>query len=355
MELRAAYSAQTPELKTLLAGSIARALAVYCVDEVVVFDDSPSLKSDSDDTPRDHFTGYDDPSYFLLHILSYLESPPFLRTRLFPIHPDLRHAGLLPSLDMPHHLRANEICPYREGISVKDDAEGQETEQQIGIGDAKAKKKKRKPKTHEGGNVEIETETTHLVDVGYPNPVRTAALVPLDNRVTVHFSDPNSPDTTATIVDPSDPRIEDGYYWGYTPRIASSISSVLTECPFPGGYDITLGTSERGKPLTQLRGLNPKSNPTDGIYLNGGVESETPSTSMIPPFQHLLVAFGGISGLEPAVGSDPVLREKDIETKELFDFWVDVCPGQGSRTIRTEEAIWIALAQLKEIVDANGY
>ena len=32
------------------------------------------------------------------------------------MHPDLRYAGMLPPLDAPHHLRAAEWGPYREGV-----------------------------------------------------------------------------------------------------------------------------------------------------------------------------------------------------------------------------------------------
>ena len=282
-----------------------------------------------------------------MHIFSYLESPPFLRTRLFPIHPDLKHAGLLPSLDMPHHLRANETCPYREGISVRNSSEAGKAEDCARNGEKKGKKKKRKKA--EEVDIEPDEETTHLVDVGFPSPIHVSTPIPLDNRVTVHFSDPDNIDSPATLVLPSDPRTTDGYYWGYFTRAASSISSILTECPFDGGYDVTLGTSERGVRLSQIRGsrIGPDS---ERDPPNGGGDGRT----TIPPFKHMLIAFGGVSGLETAVAADPVLKDKVIEAKQLFDFWVDVCPGQGSRTIRTEEAVWVALAQLKEIVEANG-
>merc|ERR1719357_812597 len=36
-------NAQTPELRTYLAGQVARALAVFCIDEVIVFDDEGKL------------------------------------------------------------------------------------------------------------------------------------------------------------------------------------------------------------------------------------------------------------------------------------------------------------------------
>lgn len=34
------------------------------------------------------------------------------------MHPDLRLAGALPPLDAPHHMRATEWAPYREGVVV---------------------------------------------------------------------------------------------------------------------------------------------------------------------------------------------------------------------------------------------
>lgn len=34
------------------------------------------------------------------------------------MHPDLRFAGLLNPLDMPHHMRATEAAPFREGVVV---------------------------------------------------------------------------------------------------------------------------------------------------------------------------------------------------------------------------------------------
>ena len=51
---------------------------------------------------------------------------------------------------------------------------------------------------------------------------------------------------------PSTPRTELGFAWGFTVREASSISKVLLDCPFEGGYDLTIGTSERGRDIAQL-------------------------------------------------------------------------------------------------------
>ena len=45
--------------------------------------------------------------------------PRYLRKALFPHHPDLKFAGLLNPLDCPHHMRAYEQYPFREGVIVK--------------------------------------------------------------------------------------------------------------------------------------------------------------------------------------------------------------------------------------------
>ena len=37
------------------------------------------------------------------------------------MHPDLKHVGTLPPLDAPHHMRATEWTPYREGVVVASD------------------------------------------------------------------------------------------------------------------------------------------------------------------------------------------------------------------------------------------
>ncbi|RMZ85926.1 hypothetical protein DV736_g6520, partial [Chaetothyriales sp. CBS 134916] len=176
-------NAKSHDQKTFLCGTIARALAVFCVDEV------------------QSYTGLSNPSHFLAHVLSYLETPPYLRKALFPMHANLRTAGTLPSLDLPSHVRGNEWSP-----------------------------------------------------------------------------------TT--------PREEDGFYWGYSVRVCASLSGVLTECPFDGGYDT-------------------------------------------------------------AAANDAELVDRGITARnvgDLFDYWVNLVPGQGSRTIRTEEAVWLGLMGLRGVM-----
>lgn len=298
-------NAKSHEQKTYLAGQIARALAVFCVDEVVIFDDEdPEVQRRRPAIAEHDYTAFSHPDHFLAHLLSYLETPPQLRKTLFPMHPNLRTAGTLPSLDMPHHLRANEWCEYREGVAVGPSP----------------------------GN------TGTLVDLGLAEPREILdAEIPQGTRVTIELRDSRS--RVATAVSPSTPREVKGYYWGYAVRQCNSLSNVFTECPFDGGYDISIGTSERGAPL-----------------------SETLARPALPQseklsFQHVLVAFGGVAGLEHAAKNDPELQTMGLtgqKVKELFDCWVNVLPGQGSRTIRTEEAVWLGLMGLRGFMERLG-
>lgn len=295
-------NAKGHEQKTFLAGQIARALAVFCVDEVVIFDDEdePTQKSRPAIADGD-YTALSHPDHFLAHVLSYLETPPHLRKALLPRHPNLQTAGALPSLDMPHHPRAKEWCEYREGVTQG-------------------------PSPSRDGT---------LVDVGLSNSVTVSDEIPPGTRVTVHLTD----DHWAETVSPSAPREEKGYYWGFTVRQCNSLSNVLTECPFDGGYDITIGTSERGAPLSEVITEPRFSKPAE------------------LGFQHVLLVFGGVAGLEKAAKNDQELQNMGITEKnvnELFDAWVNVLPGQGSRTIRTEEAIWLGLMGFRPFIERLG-
>lgn len=110
-------STHSPDQQNVIAGRLGRALAVFNVDEVVVYDDTPLDERPRRVDPASH-TADTDPAHFLTHVLSYLECPPFMRKALFPLHQNLRLAGKLPSLDMPHHPHPREWIPYREGVTI---------------------------------------------------------------------------------------------------------------------------------------------------------------------------------------------------------------------------------------------
>ena len=58
--------------------------------------------------------------------------------------------------------------------------------------------------------------------------------------------------------------------------------------------------------------------------------------------------FGGLKGLETSLESDEALQANDPSL--VFDHYVNTCPGQGSGTIRTEEAILVTMSALRPII-----
>lgn len=76
--------------KTLFTFQIARALAVFSIDEVVIFDESGKTQSNSNGGLKRH----SDPNILLARILQYLECPQYLRKNFFPKHADLQYAGM---------------------------------------------------------------------------------------------------------------------------------------------------------------------------------------------------------------------------------------------------------------------
>lgn len=353
-------NAKKPDHKTIQVGRIARAAAVFCADEIVVFDDDPQnvdpkvvsekyirqgkgrkSKQEILDSISQEDELWQNPDQFLYHLLSFAECPPHLRydaqdphLSLFKEHQNLRWTGCLPSMDMPHHLRSHEWCQYREGVV-------------LGPAPSPASTSRKASKT--------DTLQHAYIKCGLPHPIRVPipAGSPIEEgmRTTVRFASASAPPSwphlsydecdalDATACPASTPREQAGYYWGYTVRRAASLSAVFAECEFPHGYDYTIGTSERGVPVHSI--------------LPGAVKPSA-TTKAPESFKHLLVVFGGVAGIEPAVANDPELVAKGLgkaSAHELFDAWVNLVPGQGSRTIRTEEAVEFGLCALKPWVD----
>merc|ERR1711939_697092 len=99
-------NAQSHELRSYLVAQIARTLTIYAVDEIVIYEDDIELPQ-SRDNP-----GHSQSLCFFVNNLQYLETPQYLRKILFPMHPDLKFAGLQNPLDAPHHLRKGEKIAY---------------------------------------------------------------------------------------------------------------------------------------------------------------------------------------------------------------------------------------------------
>jgi len=288
-------NAQSAELRTYLAGQVARALSIFCIDEVVIFDDEHEKIVIEKDQSEEDYNSESRGCLQLNRILQYLECPQYLRKHFFPIHRDLQYAGVLNPTDMPHHVRANEISEYREGIVL-----------------------------------ENSERSGSLINVGLKKNCAVNKTLSPGLRVTVQLDLLNEEKRflRGRVVSPSKPRTDKGIYWGYTVRVAEKFSHVFTKSPYKGGYDLTVGTSERGTSV-------------DNCILRKEENQK---------FKHLLIVFGGVKGLEVALKQDQDLSEID-DPSILFDVYLNTCPKQGSRTIRTEEAILVSLAALRPKIE----
>jgi len=91
------------KIKTFKVGIIARAAAIFRVNEIFIYRD-PKL----------------DESELICDLLKYMETPQYLRRDLIPLKRSLKFAGILPPLQIPSHkpkrLKVGEI---REGVVKK--------------------------------------------------------------------------------------------------------------------------------------------------------------------------------------------------------------------------------------------
>ncbi|KAF9429910.1 hypothetical protein BGZ94_009025 [Podila epigama] len=315
----------TVELKTYLVGQIARACVLFNVDEIVIYNDSAKGLS-KENLGKDDYLPKSDPNLFMGRVLQYLETPLYLRKLLFPMHRDLKFAGLLNPLDPPHHVHLDERSLYREGVVVRAKDEHSSI---VNCGMRKEVLIDRAVPTGVRVTVKIagaEREKGKKMDKTAKNQAAVAAMEAslLEEKMA------NQKYFMGTVVSPKTPREETGYYWGYQVRLADSISKVLTESPFPDGYDFTIGTSDKGTHLTPA------------------------VTATMPQFSHALLVFGGANGIETAVEADEDLSCGAEDAKEIFDFWLNTCPAQGSRVVRTEEALLITLASLQGTIAGLG-
>jgi len=91
-----------PKIKTFKVGLIARACAIFRVEEIIIYRD-PKLNE----------------SEFIKDVLEYAETPQYLR-KYIPLKSTLKYAGVLPPLKIPSHkpkrLKVGEV---REGVVVR--------------------------------------------------------------------------------------------------------------------------------------------------------------------------------------------------------------------------------------------
>ena len=271
MAIPASIISDTPHLreKTSKIGLIGRAAAIFRVNEIIVYPDASKA-----DQRRD--------LDFIALLLNYLETPQYLRKRLFKLDPDLEFAGILPPLRTPHHPLSGktkhlQIGEYREGVIL------------------------------------TETKDGLTVDIGVQQPaLLRQKQFALGDRLTLQVIKIGSNIEVQPINSEAIP-----VYWGYKVIIAkNSFGKLMTD----ENFDLRIATARIGHNFIDVAGkIGPK----------------------WASSKRILIAFGA-----PSRGLHEIAENEGLKLSEIADFVVNMVPQQGTVTVRTEEALLASLAIL---------
>ena len=267
----ASVISDTPHLRerTAKIGLIGRAAAIFRVNEIVVYRDNPR---------ENQIVELD----LIATLLSYMETPQYLRKRLFKLEPKLQYAGILPPLRTPHHQvsgKAQDLQTgeYREGLVFSQTKEGLFLD--IGV----EKNALLREKQHEIGER------------------LTLQVVKADGQIEVQVAS----------------RLDVPDYWGYEVTVEPrSLSGAVERVK----ADLAIGTSRKGSELADV-----------AVRL---AERWKRASS-------ILVVFGS-----PARGLFEMAIDEGVRLEKLLDLVVNTVPSQGTETVRTEEAVFASLASL---------
>lgn len=269
--LPASTISDTPHLreKTAKIGLIGRAAAIFRVNEIIVYPDNPRTNQQED-------------LDFIALLLNYLETPQYLRKRLFKIEPRLQFAGILPPLRTPHHPVSGKtadlkVGEYREGLVLSRGKEGLLVD--IGV-----------------EQPSLMRETQYVVGCRL-----TLQIVNVGGRVEVQAVSREDVPT----------------YWGYSVKVEQRLFKQFVA---DSRFDLVIATARLGTKFGDVVGAIGKK----------WVDSEG-----------VLLAFGA-----PSRGLHEIAKAEGARIEDLVDFVVNMIPGQGTATVRTEEALLASLAIL---------
>jgi predicted SPOUT superfamily RNA methylase MTH1 len=186
----------TPHLreKTSKIGLIGRAAAIFRADEIIIYQDNPKINQAAE-------------MNLIATLLEYMETPQYLRKRLFGLKPELQYAGVLPPLRTPHHplnrrMKNLKIGEYREGVVLSKIEEGT------------------------------------LIDIGVEKPaLNSDRQLPIGKRVTVKVTAVKKHVEVETANHDEIP-----VYWGYKVIVEPSFLKRIMQ----GNFDLTVATSKYG-------------------------------------------------------------------------------------------------------------
>lgn len=272
MAIPASVISDIPHLreKTLEIGLIGRAAAIFQVNEIVIYSDSlggPNQKRDRG---------------LIASLLAYMETPQYLRKRLFKLKPELKYAGILPPLRTPHHPLENRSKKLKDG-------------------------------EYREGVVTSVSDKGSIVDVGVENGLLLPDVkLTVNRRVTVKVVQTGKSKKLA-LANP----VNIKKYWGYTVTTAKGSFGQLTKSR---NYDLVVATSKMGVSFQKVaEELAEKWNNSKKI----------------------LVGFGA-----PSQGLQKIVAKEKMNLDQVADYNINTIPNQGTKTVRTEEAIYATLALL---------
>ncbi len=253
--------------KTSKVGLIGRTAAIFRINEIVIYSDDSKANQEAD-------------MNLVTRLLSYMETPQYLRKKLFRIRPELRYVGVLPPLRTPHHplnrkMKNLKVGECRDGVTISN--------RQVGS----------------------------LVDIGVEKPALVPSVkLPANKRVTLRITKINN-QVEAELAS----REKMSEYWGYTVRGEKCSFAELVKTR---EFDLILATSKYGTDFKEV------------------------ADSMARRWEQadsILIGFGA-----PTQGLHEIVAREGFNLGEVSDFIVNTIPMQGTETVRTEEALIASLA-----------
>ena len=265
----ASIISSTPHLreKTTKIGLIGRAASIFRVDKIIIFPDKPKIDQSKEID-------------FIVTLLKYMNTPQYLRKKLFELDSKLKFAGILPPLRTPNHpinsksrnLRSGE---YRDGIIVK--------------------------KVKNGMLVDIGVEKlallreTHWLIGDHVN----SQIIKTGNQIEVQ-----------TMIKEEIP-----FYWGFSVFAEkNSLNNLIKN----NNFDLIIGASKKG------------------IDFNSNLSEIVDKWKKA---NNIIMEFGA-----PNRGLFEIAKDEGMDLKKHTDFVVNTIPNQGTETVRTEEALIATLA-----------
>jgi len=262
MAIPSSFVSDTPHLreKTVRVGLLARAASIFRVDEILIYPPAPKASLREEE--------------FLRKILSYLETPQYLRKMVFPLSPDMQYVGVLPPLRTPHHPtpRDNQqrSITYREGIVV--DSE----------------------------------KSWVIVDIGLERKLRIKAHnLDRGRRVTIRIEKSGDGDRYSVIS-----REDVPFYWGYDVVVSEK---TLGETLKGRRDELIIITSKYGRPVSEgIRELKKELGATSKIIVVFGSPQEgipeILSREQLAPYDLTKIVLNTI----PSQGTETVRTEEAV-------------------------------------------